>query len=59
MISCPGVLTNMAAGLTGFSPAIMAVRSSKTYSSVMATDWLVPLENAIGEGSLVLAPGFS
>ena len=58
MLDCPGVLANVAASLNGFSPAIIVASSCWNWSSVMATDCLVPLEDAIGERILVLALDF-
>ena len=58
MVACPGVLAKVVAGLTGFSPVVIIARSFWNWSSVMAPDCLVPLEDAIGEGVLVLAIDF-
>ena len=53
MLACLGVLENLAAILTGFSPAATDVRSSLYCSSVIVPDLLVPLEDSICEERLV------
>ena len=56
--SLPGVLTNVASALTGFSPAFMIFLSCCNWSSIMDSDCLVNIEDEIVEGSLVLALDF-
>ena len=58
MLACPGVLTKVTTGSTGFSTAVMVDRSFWDWYSFMAPDCLVPLEDYIVEGGLVLALGF-
>ena len=50
-----GVFEKMTAGLTGSSPAVMIASSFWNWFFVMTPDFLVPLEDAIDEGSLVIA----
>ena len=45
----------MTAGLTGSSPAVMIASSFWNWFFVMTPYFLVPLEDAIDEGSLVIA----
>ena len=48
----------MDAGYTGFIHAIMITGSSWNLAFFMTPDCLVPIVNAIGEGSLFLALSF-
>ena len=59
MLACPGVLTKVTTGSTGFSTAVMVDRSFWDWYSFMAPDCLVPLEDAIDGGILVLALDFN
>ena len=54
MLACPGVLTKVAPGFTGFGPSVMAVISSQNWSSIMTPDCVLTLEDTIDERSLVI-----
>ena len=53
MLACPGVLVNVATGLTGLSPVVMDFSSSKNWSFIMVPYLLVPLKYSICGGILV------
>ena len=57
-LSLPGVMSKLASGLTGLSPSIMVASSYLNSSSVMDPYFLVPLEDTMGEGGLVITVGF-
>ena len=49
-----GLFAKVASGLTEFSPSDVVYSSCCNWSSIMAPYFLVPLEDSIGKGILVL-----
>ena len=59
MLYCPGVLEKVAAGLTGFSTAVISAIIYLNWSYFMDQDCFVSLRDSIGEVILVFDFDFS